>query len=80
MEATMICKGCGRDDELRLGYCFDCATAGDLRLGRRTVLQHWWHAITKAKSWWMFKTDIRCGFERMFRRGDYAKGREWENL
>lgn len=76
----MICKRCGKDEDLRFGYCFDCATEGDLRLGRRSILEHWWHAVSKARDWWTFKTDIKLGFERMFRRGEYAPGGEWEHL
>lgn len=78
----MKCVKCQREDDLRLGYCFDCATEGDLRLGRRSVMQHWRHGIGSLLQgvWWRARIDFRCGWERMWRTGDYAPGREWANL
>lgn len=78
----MICKGCGRDDDLRFGYCFDCATDGDLRLGRRSVMQHLGKAVSHVARgyWWNAKTDVKCAWERLTRTGDYAPGREWADL
>ena len=78
----MICKGCGRDDELRMGYCFDCATEGDLRLGRRSVLQHLAKAASHAlRGYWLdARIDVKCAWERLTRSGEYAPGREWSHL
>lgn len=44
-----ICKGCGKDEELRLGYCFDCASKGEERAAKRTVEQHLEHALEQLK-------------------------------
>lgn len=78
----MKCIKCGNDDELRFGVCFDCATEGDLRLGRRTTLQHWRHGIGSLLQgvWWRARIDFRCGWERIRRTGDYAPGRDWSKL
>lgn len=76
------CRGCKKWDDLRHGYCFDCASEGDLRLGRRSVLQHLVKAIGHAARgyWWNAKIDVKCAWERLTRTGEYAPGREWENL
>lgn len=76
------CAKCGRVDELRLGYCFDCASEGDRRLGSRSVHQHIRHAIGSALrgTWWMARMDMRCAWERLTRSGEYAPGREWQDL
>lgn len=79
----MICRGCGRDDDdLRMEYCFDCASDGDLRLGRRSVLQHLGKAISHAapRCWWKARIDLKCAWQRLRRTGEYAPGREWEAL
>jgi len=77
----MICKGCGADDELRMGYCFECASAGDVRLAKRKTWQHWLKGVSHLLRgyWWNAKTDFKCGWERIWRTGEYAPGREWEN-
>lgn len=78
----MSCRVCkSPDTDLRGGVCFDCATAGDLRLARRSVMQHWRHGVRALFGgvWWMAKMDFRMGWERWRRTGEYAAGREWEN-
>ena len=79
----MSCSFCGAvTDDVRYGACFDCASAGDQRLGRRTTLQHWTHAIGSLweRKWWRAKIDLKCGWERLTRSGEYAPGGEWEHL
>lgn len=75
-----VCQGC--TDDLRFGVCFDCATEGDIRLGKRSTLSHWLHGIghTLTGPWWKARTDFKCGWERIRRSGDYAPGREWGAL
>lgn len=70
-----ICKGCGKDEELRLGFCFDCASSGEHRLAKRTVLQHIAHSYKNLRHgwWWEFRCDWRMAFQRLFRVGDYKK-------
>ena len=38
---TITCIVCGARDDLRMGVCFDCATDGDIRLAKKSTLQHW---------------------------------------
>jgi hypothetical protein len=78
----MTCSVCGKEDELRYGVCFDCASTGDIRLGSRSTLQHWWHGVTSLRPglWWRARMDFKCGWERLTRTGEYAPGREWEHL
>lgn len=79
----MACRVCGSgDDDLRMGVCFDCATAGDLRLGRRSTLQHWTHGVGSLAQgiWWRARMDFKMGWERLTRSGEYAPGREWADL
>lgn len=78
----MTCRVCNsKTDDLRGGVCFDCATEGDIRLAKRSTLQHWTHALGAAFHgvWWMAKMDVRMGWERIWRTGEYAPGREWEH-
>lgn len=78
--ACHVCKSI--DSDLRMGVCFDCATEGDLRLWRRSTFQHWLHGIRRAfrLDWLMARIDFKCGWERIWRTGEYAPGREWEEL
>lgn len=77
--ACTVC-GCG-DDDLRMGVCFDCATDGDIRLAKRSTLQHWRHGVASVFQcvWWRARMDFKMGWERIWRTGEYAPGREWEN-
>lgn len=78
----MTCRVCNTNtDDLRGGVCFDCATEGDLRLARRSALQHWLHGLEALLSgvWWMARMDFRMGWERIRRTGEYAPGREWQD-
>lgn len=77
----MTCQVCGSgDSDLRMGVCFDCATAGDIRLAKRSTLQHWRHGAYSlfCGVWWRARMDFRMGWERIWRTGEYAPGREWE--
>lgn len=71
----MICKGCGRNTELRLGFCFDCASRGEVRAAQRTVVQHLRKALqnAKIKRWDYVRYDLRWAWERLTRTGDYGK-------
>lgn len=76
----MICKKCGNDDECRMGICFDCASAGEARAAKRTVIHH----IGKGISHFVrgYRTNARIDFqwawERFTQTGDYAPGGEFE--
>ena len=76
---AMICKGCQKDDELRLGYCFECAEAGEARAAKRTVLQH---IGTMIRNLWRgsddAKYDFKWAWERLTKTGDYAPGGYFE--
>lgn len=79
----MTCRICNADtDDLHAGICFDCATEGDLRLGRRSVIQHWTHGIYSVFCgvWWRARMDFKMGWERLWRTGEYALGGEWQDL
>lgn len=68
------CFSCGRAEELRLGCCWDCATAGEERALKRTVLQHVAHAIGQSiKGNWMHaRIDLSWAWERLTETGDYS--------
>lgn len=71
------CSVCGQIDETRFGVCFGCATAGEERAARRTVLQHLSHGFGRvARGWFDFGTrmDFVWAWERLTRTGDYAPG------
>lgn len=71
-----ICKGCERPRELRLGFCFDCASAGDARSARRTTAQHLAVALRQALRgrWELAGFELRWAWERWRGTGDYAVG------
>lgn len=77
----MICRKCGREDELRFGYCFECASEGDMRLGKRTVVQHLVHSLKwlRKGDWQYFKIDVKCAWERLTRTGHYGPRSEWRD-
>lgn len=70
------CAGCGQDDELRMGYCFDCASAGEERALRRSVPGHLAKALWNAARcrWGNARIDLAWAWERLTRTGDYAPG------
>lgn len=70
----MICAGCGKDDELRLGFCFDCATAGEENAARRTVAQHLLKGLKNlCRGNDNARFDFGWAWERLTRTGDYAR-------
>lgn len=78
----MSCQVCGSGDgDTRMGVCFDCATAGDIRLAKRSTIQHWLHGIGSLFQgvWWRARMDFKRGWERLWRTGEYAPGREWQD-
>lgn len=70
------CKKCGSIDDLRMGYCFDCATIGEIRAAKRTVLQHLAKSVTKLKQGYFTESriEIQWALERLTRSGDYKSG------
>jgi hypothetical protein len=75
----MVCVGCGAEDDLRLGFCFDCATAGEERAARRTVLQHIckgvWNFVRGR--FWQARFDFTWAWGRLTKTGDYASNGEF---
>lgn len=71
-----ICKGCGKDEELRLGFCFDCASKGEERAAKRTVEQHLEHALNEINKGNKenARYDIQWALQRLTLTGDYADG------
>ena len=70
----MICKGCKRNKDLRLGWCFDCASNGEKRAACRSVLGHivkGFKNILKRSS--NFQYDFKWAWERLTRMGDYSR-------
>lgn len=82
------CKKCGRDEETRIGYCFDCASAGDERMAKLTVTQHTKKAVEylrrsrnkavpqdmRDEFQWRANTHFHWAYERLSRTGAYARG------
>lgn len=70
------CNSCGRPKDLRLGFCFDCATEGEQRAARRTVLQHAAKGVGHALRgyWTEARFDFAWAWERLTQTGDYAPG------
>ena len=70
----MICKFCGKNTELRLGCCFDCAHRGEARASKRTVLQHILCSLTHFFNGKLdyAKWDLQWAIQRLTRTGDYA--------
>lgn len=78
----MICKGCGSNTELRLGFCFVCASKGEQRSAQRTVRQHLRKAMHNAriKRWDYVRYDLSWAWQRLTRTGDYAKRGYFEEM
>lgn len=75
-----ICLRCKNDDDLRLGFCFDCATAGERKAANRSALQHVMKAVQNAckGNWSNARYDLAWAIERLTRTGDYAPGGVFE--
>lgn len=69
-----VCRGCKREEELRLGYCFDCASKGEERAAKRTVIGHikkaWENYRAGSRNW---RYDLKWAWERATRTGDYKR-------
>ncbi len=74
------CVGCGRDEELRGGWCFDCATMGERKAANMTVWQHLAMAFANARQRrFDYATfDLRWAWQRLTRTGDYRRGGYFE--
>jgi hypothetical protein len=70
------CVKCGRDEELRGGFCWDCADAGEARAAARTVRQHLGAAVGNLLRgrWFNLKCDLRWAWGRLTKTGDYTPG------
>lgn len=75
-----ICAGCQKHDDLRMGFCFDCASSGEKRAANRSVPEHLAHAWRNARDgdYHFMKIDLRWAWERLTRSGDYAVGGYFE--
>jgi len=76
------CAGCGQPEELRMGYCFDCAMAGEERAARRSVLQHLrcgFGRILLGNFSFATRMDFVWAWERLTKTGDYAPGGEFDS-
>lgn len=74
------CAGCRNWDDLRMGFCFDCATDGERRAAHRSVVRH---LIAGARHVTLRRfTAARIAFswtwERLTGTGDYAPNGEFE--
>lgn len=71
-----VCKGCGKDEELRLGYCFDCATSGEERAAKRSVEEHLRNGLKNLKEGKNEngRYDFEWALERLTLTGHYADG------
>ena len=74
------CARCRQYSDLRYGYCFDCADAGERRAATRTVAQHLGKggAHLWRRRWTNARIDFQWAWERLTRTGDYAPGGEFE--
>lgn len=75
------CVSCGRDEELRMGVCWECANDGERTAAARSVFGHIGHAISRmARGRFDFgtKTDLQWAWERLTGTGDYAPGGSFE--
>jgi hypothetical protein len=72
--SKLRCIGCGQDDELRMGFCFDCASTGELRAARRTVAQHLGTALRHLRERRpdLARFDLSWAWQRLTRTGDYT--------
>lgn len=78
----MTCRYCLRDsgNDIRMGCCFQCANAGELRAARRTVLQHLRQAVhnlsnLRFEDAWF---EVVWAWQRVTLTGDYKRGGYFE--
>jgi hypothetical protein len=80
----MKCNYCGQEDELRFGCCWDCASAGEERAAKRTVVQHVAVGFLNLwnRKWDGAKFEFKWALERLTGRGDYAAGGyfDWQGV
>ena len=74
------CGRCKEYTDLRLGFCFDCATSAEKRAAQRSVAQH---VVTGVgflgrRRWTNARICFAWAWERLSRTGDYAPGGEFE--
>lgn len=68
------CHRCGKVGELRLGFCWDCASWGESRAARRSVWQHIRKGLTNIRNRndnWRY--DFRWAWQRLTKTGDYGR-------
>jgi hypothetical protein len=89
-EPERTCARCGSPDDLRSGFCFDCASVGELTAVRRTTGQHLLSAVRHVaygggyalrRAWpdarnvlSYARIDLRWARERWTQSGDYRIG------
>jgi hypothetical protein len=74
------CACCGEPEELRMGFCFDCATKGEERAAKRSVLQHVAKGVRHIFTghYTNARIDFSWAWERLTRTGDYKPGGEFD--
>ncbi len=72
----MICKKCGKDDECRLGFCFECCSAGELTACKRSVFEHVKTGVfnMRHRQWSNARIEWEWAWERFWGSGDYIRG------
>lgn len=74
------CSRCRETKELRFGFCFECANAGEIVAAKRTVIGHLKQSAVQLRCGRFF--NARCAakwaWERITRTGDYAPGGYFE--
>lgn len=70
------CRTCGKEAELRLGACWECANAGELRRARLSPVAHLLSAIKNVsrRRFDYAKYDLRWAYGRLTNTGDYRPG------
>lgn len=74
---TKACRGCVVEaDELRGGWCWDCANGGERKLANRSVVQHLLNGAYHVATWrWFYASvDFTYAWQRLTRTGDYKSG------
>ena len=75
------CRVCGHIDDLRMGVCFDCASAAEERASKRTVIQHLAHGFKYLvkRDWITARICFSWAYERATKTGDYKRGGTFES-
>ena len=78
----MRCTTCKKEDELRFGVCFDCASSGEERAAKRSVIEHIKKGFINLKigNYVYARYDFTWAYQRLTKTGDYSKDGtfDWE--